>query len=88
MNTNIISALKAFFQLIEYLIIVDALSSWFIKDRNNRFSRTIGVVIDPIMIPCRKLQKRFLGNSPMDFSPVLGIVLIEIIRSIVLTIIG
>lgn len=88
MKTNLLAAIKAFLLIFEYLIIIDALSSWFIRKRSNAFSRAIGVIVDPILVPCYKIQEKFLGNIPVDFSPILGILIIEIIRNIVISILG
>lgn len=73
-----------FLSLVQGLIVLDALLSWFIPPRSNAFSRAIGVVIDPIVEPFRRLQERFSsGSIPIDFSPLLAIFSISIIQSII-----
>ena len=57
--------------------------SWFIPPRSNAFSRAIGVIIDPIVEPFRKLQDRFSsGSIPIDFSPILAIFALQILESL------
>ncbi|KMT21432.1 YggT family protein [Clostridium cylindrosporum] len=72
-----------FLNLLQWLIILDALLSWFIPPRSNAFSRMIGIIIDPILMPFRKLQERFSsGAIPIDFSPILAIFFITIVESL------
>lgn len=80
--TFLIGAIINFLSLLELLIAVDAILSWFIRPRSNEFSRMIGIVVDPVLKPCRGLQARIITNLPVDFSPVIGIILIELCKTI------
>lgn len=80
---NLKIAIGYFFELVEILIIVDALSTWFRPARSTQFSRTIGVIIDPILAPVHSLQQKIMPNSPIDFSPMLAILLLEILKGII-----
>ncbi|MEG0689673.1 MAG: YggT family protein [Clostridium sp.] len=72
-----------FLSVVQWLIIIDALLSWFIIPRSNAFSRAIGIVIDPIVMPFRKLQDRFMSSAlPIDLSPIFAIFALNIIQSI------
>ncbi|MEF9953234.1 MAG: YggT family protein [Clostridium sp.] len=72
-----------FLYVLQWLIIIDALLSWFIVPRSNTFSRAIGIIIDPIIMPFRKLQERFITASlPVDLSPIFAIFALNIIQSI------
>lgn len=71
-----------FVSILEGLIVIDALLSWIMPPRRNRFSRILGIVIDPILEPCYKIQKKFLPNVFVDFSPVIAIFILEIVRNI------
>lgn len=65
------------------LIIIDALMSWVIPPRSNAVSRVIGAIVDPIVEPFRRLQEKFYrGNMPIDFSPMLAIFALAIIKTI------
>lgn len=76
------SAILSFLWLLEVLIFVDAIMSWFIRSRSNGISRAIGVVVDPILKPCNKIQTRLLPKSPVDFSPVIALFIIEFVKLI------
>jgi YggT family protein len=80
---NLVSALGHFFDFVELLIIIDALSTWFMPSRSNKISRAIGVVIDPIVTPFQHLQRKLFPNSPIDFSPMLAILFLEFLKGIV-----
>lgn len=73
-------AIHYFLELIVVLIILDAISSWFMKKRGNGFSRIIGIIVDPILEPCYKLQSKLFPGSPVDFSPIIAIILIQFIQ--------
>lgn len=82
-----ITIILKFISLLQTLIVVDALMSWFIPPRSNTVSRLLGVVIDPILEPFRKLQERFsTGSIPIDFSPLLAIIFLGLVRSLVISI--
>jgi YggT family protein len=82
MLNYLITSIDYFLQLLEMLIFVDAIMSWVIRPRSNNFSKILGLVVDPVLKPCIMLQKKIISNSPVDFSPLMALVLIEIIRRI------
>lgn len=78
----LIGAITSFLSLVELLIVIDAIMSWFVRPRSNEVSRAIGIVVDPVLLPCSKLQSRIIANLPVDFSPVIAIILIEFGKTI------
>lgn len=82
----LVGAIVNFLALLELLVFVDAIMSWFIKPRSNEVSRIIGIIVDPILKPCHNLQAKFISNVPFDFSPVIALLLIELIKTIIQTI--
>lgn len=79
----IVGTIIKFLGLIELVIFVDAIMSWFMKPRSNELSRTLGIIVDPILKPCHKLQARFLANSPIDFSPLIALLVIELVKTVI-----
>ncbi|MEG0641476.1 MAG: YggT family protein [Clostridium sp.] len=72
-----------FLNVLQWLIIIDAILSWFIPPRSNTFSRIIGIVIDPILMPFRRIQERFSAITiPVDFSPVFAIFALGLLQTI------
>jgi YggT family protein len=80
------SALDWFLRLLELLIFIDAAASWFVRPRSNNILRFIGTIIDPVLTPCNKLQRKLAPNSPVNFSPLIAIIAIEFVRSLILNI--
>jgi YggT family protein len=81
-----ISSIDKFLQLLEMLIFVDAIMSFVIRPRSNSFSKILGLIVDPVIKPCQMLQKKVVSNSPVDFSPLMALILIELLRRILFTI--
>jgi YggT family protein len=79
----LVGAIIDFFRLLELLIFIDALTSWFIKPRSNEISKMIGIIVDPILTPCRRLQSRIISNAPVDFSPIIALVIIELAKTFI-----
>ncbi|WP_294401961.1 YggT family protein [uncultured Clostridium sp.] len=78
----IIQAISSIFRIIELAIIVDCLASWIPQLRYNKFMDVVHSITYPILEPCRRLQYRFLSNSPIDFSPLIALLLLDVVRSI------
>ncbi|MDO5518692.1 MAG: YggT family protein [Clostridium sp.] len=70
------------FRILEIAIIVECLASWIPQARYSRFMDIIHSITAPILEPCRKLQYRFLSNMPVDFSPLIALLIMDVIRGI------
>ncbi len=69
------NALYVFFIVLEMILFLYVITSWF--PVNNRFKNFLTVLIDPILIPVRYLLKHSIFNTPAaDLSPVIGFVII------------
>lgn len=86
MQYALISAIKAFIDLLEILIIVDALLSFINPPKNNSITRIIRTIIDPIIVPCFRLQQSIAPNLQIDFSPMIAILFLDIIKRLILNI--
>lgn len=67
--------------ILELCIIIDVLLSW-IPISENKFTDMIHKISAPFLKPGRKLQYKYISNSPIDFSPILAFVIIRLIRQI------
>ncbi len=75
MITVIYEALYVFFIVLEMILFLYVITSWF--PMNNRIRGFLAILIDPILIPVRYLLKRSIFNTPTaDLSPVIGFVII------------
>lgn len=87
MIITLISAVNLFCQILIYLILARAIMSWFFRpgDKLYLFFTIILRVTDPILQPSRRLLGRLGSGSGVDFSPVLAIILIQILNWLVVT---
>lgn len=76
------SLIDGVFRILEIAIIVECIGSWIPQARYNKIMEVIHSITDPILEPCRRLQYRFFSNMPVDFSPFIAILLMDIIRGI------
>lgn len=88
MSYIIIRTLDIFFQVLELLIVANALLSMFFAGKKNKWTEIISSLVEPMLIPFRKLIELLKFNmGVIDFSPFLALLAIEfIIRPIVLNI--
>ncbi len=77
----IVSSIIDAFSLVLFVYCV---SSWFIKDPFNKFMRALSVIVSPVLDPIRELLGRvsFLRDIPIDFSPIVAILICEFITSL------
>ncbi len=78
--------INSVFGLLELAILIECIASWIPQLRYNSFMEAISKITTPILEPFRQLQDRFLGNMPVDFSPILALVAIRIMQSLLFTI--
>jgi len=71
-----------------FLIIARAIISWVNPDPYNQVVRILDKLTEPVLYPIRKLLRRVTGNLPMDFSPIIAIVLIQIAGSFLIRILN
>lgn len=89
MITLLISAVNLFIQILIYLILGRAILSWFVRnpyDTLGRIYTMINQITEPMLAPCRKLLARFNMMGAIDFSPILALIGLEIIRRVVINI--
>lgn len=87
MRELLVNALDLLFNFIEFSIFVEVILSWIPNLKQNEIIRIVHVVNEPIMKPGRYIQNRVAPNLAVDFSPIIALLLIYIIRSFVFSII-
>ena len=71
--------IKYAIDIYTFLIVVRAIISWVNPDPYNPVVRTLDKLTEPVLYPIRKVMWRVTGNLPIDFSPLIAIVLIQIV---------
>lgn len=89
----IVYAVNSLFNIINFMILIRVFSSWLPFLYENRFAagilNTIYALTEPIMQPVRKLLSRTsLGNMPVDFSPIIVILVIDLVQQAVVLLLG
>lgn len=74
------------FQLLRIIMIVYCVFSWFIRDPSNKFFGVLSAICDPILNPIRMVLGKieFLQRAPIDFSPVVLMMLCSLLIRILL----
>lgn len=73
--------IKFVINIYTFLIVIRAIISWVNPDPYNPVVRMLDKFTEPILYPIRKVLWRVTGNLPIDFSPLIAIVLIQIVGS-------
>ncbi|MFA5855199.1 MAG: YggT family protein [Candidatus Gracilibacteria bacterium] len=74
--------------IIDLLILVIFLRmilSWFVRGNENVLNNFLIQCTEPILRPIRRLLP---GTGPLDFSPMIAILLLEVIRNIINVLLG
>lgn len=79
----LLNALVAFFDVLQLLIMARIIISWIPLSDGNILVRFLRHMTEPILAPIRQLVMRseFLKNSVFDITPMLAIILMEIIKN-------
>lgn len=87
----VIYAINALFNIIYTLVLIDVFASWlpflYSKRVIAKILYMVHSLIEPFLSPIRKLMaKTPLGGMPVDFSPIILLILLNVVRNIIFTI--
>ena len=80
----IINFISAVFYVYEILIFVRCILSFF--PGSNVLTRWVYMATEPVLSPCRKLLDKFNINLPLDFSPMLALLLMQFVQRIIINV--
>ena len=81
---SIVRILNTLFNLLELAILVECIASWIPQIQGNKFISIIHNFTYPLLEPFRKLQDRFSSGLPMDFSPIIALFVIDLLKRLLL----
>lgn len=89
MPYTIFTAVRYLIDLLELAIFITVIISWLPIQKDNRFIKLLYQITEPIMAPIRNLLQRssFTKNLMIDFSPVVAILLLELLKGIIFNIV-
>lgn len=70
------------FDVISFIIVIQCVLSWIPSIRMSKLYEALSIITDPIEEPIRKVQYRYV-SIPVDFSPIVAILLIQLLQRIV-----
>lgn len=77
-------AIYQFVQVINFLIIVRVLMSWIVRDYRNPVANFFYQVTEPLLAPFRALQMRLGIGGMLDFSPIIAMLVIQVVANMIL----
>lgn len=80
----IITIIITLFNLLELAILLEVILSWLPQIGNNKFVNTIHNIIYPMMEPLKGLQDRLIPGLPIDFSPIIALFILDILKRLLL----
>lgn len=75
------------FRFLEAAILVDVILSWVMPGKRNIFTDILHIFTDPFMIPGRKIQNKIAPNLMIDFSPIIALIIIDVLQNIIFSVI-
>ncbi len=89
----VLEIINMLFRLYGFLLIASVILSW-VRPQRSALTDLLGKLTEPVLMPCRELLRAFFGllridaNAfPLDFSPILAILLVETFRKAFFTVI-
>ena len=85
MYSLVLQTARLLISFLQTLMLVTALLSWIPQMRYNRVYQTLAVLIEPIVMPFRKLLSMlpFLDGFPLDFSFLAAYLTLSILGSMI-----
>ncbi|HEY8890169.1 MAG TPA: YggT family protein [Clostridium sp.] len=83
-----INLINTIFNVLYYAIIIEVILSWVYSNRTNQYIELLHKVTNPLLQPGRKIQDRFFNNMIIDFSPMIALFILMILKQIVFSILG
>jgi len=74
------------FNVLQYAILIEVILSWVYANRTNQYIELLHKVTGPLLQPGRKIQEKYFNNTMVDFSPIIALFMLMILRTIVLAI--
>ena len=75
--------LNAIFNVLEFAILIEVVLSWVYANRSNQYTELLHKITNPLLQPGRKIQEKYFGNTMVDFSPIIALLILMVLRKIV-----
>lgn len=68
--------------IISWVIIIQCILSWIPSLRYSKLYEVLSIITEPIEDPIRQIQYKYT-SFPIDFSPLIAILLIEVVERLI-----
>lgn len=76
------------FNVVELAIFIEVILSWVYAGRSNQYIELVHKITEPLLEPGRRIQNKYFNNTMVDFSPMIALIILMILRRIVFGILG
>ena len=83
-----VNLINMIFNVLELSIFIEVVLSWVYARRSNQYIELLHKVTAPLLLPGRKIQERYFSNTMVDFSPIIALFILMVVRRIVFSILG
>lgn len=88
MISTINYALGLLFRFLEFAIFLEIILSWVMPGKENQLTEIVHVFTEPFMRPGRLLQQKLMPGFMLDFSPIIAILILDLLRTVIAMILG
>lgn len=81
----LINAVNFLFDFVEFAIFIEIIMSWIPMAKGSRVIEIVHTITDPFMIPGRKIQEKVMPGMMLDFSPILALFIVYILRYVIIS---
>jgi len=74
------------FNFLQIAIFIEVILSWVYAGRTNQYIELLHKITEPVLRPGRIIQDKYFNNLMVDFSPIIALFILAILRKIVFNI--
>jgi YggT family protein len=86
MNAFLYNIINNLFNLVQLTIFIEVILSWVPNIRENQITRIVHSINEPFLKPGRYIQERIFPNMMIDFSPIIALLIISVLKRILFAI--
>ncbi len=80
---NLYRFIELVFNVLEIAIFAEVVLSWVYAKRTNQYIELLHKITEPLLEPGRRIQAKYFNNTMIDFSPIIALFILMVLRRIV-----
>lgn len=72
------------FNALQWTIFIEVILSYVYPNRTNHYIDLLHKITVPLLTPGRKIQEKYFGNSMVDWSPMIALLILIVVKGFVL----